>query len=108
LLKEKNEFTSFISLIFLDFSQRNVQKLHTVEHNGRDIQIVLNKADLTTFILNNRTESSVRICKINEKKIIIGDLIDIGFFPYSFYDKCAYSLRWSDDEGEDGESILVK
>jgi hypothetical protein len=55
--------------------------------------IELDRADSTTFLLSY--VRSTRICKIVKKKIIIGNVVEIDFFPNYFYDKCAYSLNWS-------------
>jgi hypothetical protein len=65
----------------------------------------VNKADPTEFILEKYDdwEMSVRICKLIEKTIIIGDMININSCTYSFYDTYAYSINWLNEDGEDIE-----
>jgi hypothetical protein len=109
LLKEEGETNSFISLISLDLSRCSVQKLHTVEYPTIDIEILVNNADPTTFLLTHyiNNERFSRMCKIVEKKIVISDITEVKFYPDCFYDKYAYGLDWYRDE-EDGEYIQVK
>jgi hypothetical protein len=95
LLKEYEGGNNCISLIFLDIRERSLQKLHTVEYHTKTIFV--NKADLTTFILKNN--ESIRICKVVEKTIIVGDVVEINFDPKCFYDKCVYGLGWNDETG---------
>jgi hypothetical protein len=75
-----------------------LQKLHTVKYSTDDIQIIVDKANPTTFLLNN--EESKRICKTVDKKIIIGEIVEIDFHPACFYDKCVYFLKRENEEGE--------
>jgi hypothetical protein len=90
LVEREGRTDSFISLVFLDLSRRSLQKLHTIEYPFWYNVIRVNKADLNTFILTNG--EFIRICKIVDKTIIIGDVIDIGRYPTCFYDKCVYGL----------------
>jgi hypothetical protein len=94
-LKENGRTNSFISLVFLDLSRCSLQKLHTVEYQSDNIEIVVNKADPTTFLLNdlNNEEQSLRMCKIVEKKIVIENVIKINFLLDCFYDRCVYGLK---------------
>jgi hypothetical protein len=108
LLKEHGDGNSFISLIFLDLCERSLQKLYTVEYSSSDIDLLVNKADSTTFILddpNNQEES--KICKIVDKTIIIGDVVEIDFYPDCFYDKSVYFLNWKDENEEDLDVIML-
>jgi hypothetical protein len=92
LLKEYEGMTnSFISLVFLDLSRRSLQKLHTFEYPSRQIDIYVNKADPTTFLLNEG--EFIRIFKVFDNTIIIGERIEIDFYPACFYDKCVYTLK---------------
>jgi hypothetical protein len=97
LLEERGNRTHFISLIFLDLPQRSLQKLYTVE--CYIIDIVINKADSTTFLLRHviDRESFLQICKITDKKIVICDVIDIDFSPGYFYDRDIYALDWYEE-----------
>jgi hypothetical protein len=105
LLREHGGENYFISLIFLDFCERNLQKLHTVECPMDYIYIMINKADPTTFLLYDYIAShqTTLICKIVDKTIIIGDILDIDFYPHCFYGKYIYLLGWND---EDQASLL--
>jgi hypothetical protein len=99
LLKEYDN-NYFISLISLDIPRRSFQKLHTVEKPFNYFEIVVNKADPTTFLLNHdiRNRWSSRICKIVEKRIIIGEVVDFKFYSDYFYDKIVYFLKRRDEE----------
>jgi hypothetical protein len=102
LLKERKLNNSFISLIFLDLTRGSLKKLHTLEY-PYSIDIVVNKADPTTFILDNHinyNESFYQVCKIVDNTIIIGDVVNIGLYPDWFYDKCVYGLKrgYKDDK----------
>jgi hypothetical protein len=103
-LKEKDDENSFISLVFLDLNQRSFQKLQTVKYPSYWIKILVNKADPTTFLLNDK--ESWKICKIADKKIIFGEKIEIGFDLEWFYDKCVYSLYYYRDEYQKKVSLL--
>jgi hypothetical protein len=105
LLKERIHGNSFISLIFLDLYQHTLKKLHTVEYPTTDIQIVINKADSITFILNDG--DFMRICKIAEEKMIIGEMFEITFNPNCFYGKYLYRLEWNDGN-ETRVSLIFK
>jgi hypothetical protein len=93
LLNEEGKGNSFISLISLDLHQRSLKKLHTIEYSSHYIDIAVDKADLTTFLLSDG--KSTQICKIVEKNLIIGNVVEIKCFPNYFYDKCAYWLYWN-------------
>jgi hypothetical protein len=97
LLEEEGETSSFVSLIFLDLYRGSVQKLHTVEYLSNYIHVVINKADSTTFILNNRIndELSSQICKIVNDTIIFNNVVDIEFYPECFYGKYVYATEWT-------------
>jgi hypothetical protein len=96
LLQELGDSNSFISLIVLDISRCSLQKLHTVEYPSDYIGIIADKADPTTFLVNdyNRNANTSRTCKIVENKIIIGDVARVDFDSSCFYDKCVYGLKW--------------
>jgi hypothetical protein len=96
-LEESGNQTYLISLVFLDFHQRNFRKLYTVEHRSDFSKIVPNKADQTTFLLSG--EESSRICKIVNNSIIVGEIVKIKPNPDCFYDKFAYSVDWNDRIG---------
>jgi hypothetical protein len=104
LLDERGHENSFISLIFLDLHQLSLQKLHTIEFSFRNVKIVVNKADLTTFILTHNIDDDDelywRIGKIVDNAIIVEDMIKIDFTPEYFYDKCAYLTKWHNERGE--------
>jgi hypothetical protein len=106
LLEERASKDSFISLIFPNLCRGSLQKLQTVKYPSDWIKIIVNKADPTTFILNdlNNDEQSTRICKIVDKTIIIGDVVEIGFYPYCFYNKFVYGLNWYE---RDEDSVEV-
>jgi hypothetical protein len=109
LLKEIGKTNAFISLILLDLSRRSLQKLHTIEYNTDDIEIVVNKADPTAFILNHyiNDERFSQNCNVVEKTIIIGDLIEIEFYPECFCDKFVYGLNcYKSDEDSKRVSIF--
>jgi hypothetical protein len=96
LLKEAEVANFFISLVFLDFSRCYLQKLHTVERHSRFLpRIVVNKADPTTFMLNEMINGqlSPQICKIIDKTIVIEDVVESELIPDIFYDKYAYTLE---------------
>jgi hypothetical protein len=97
LLKERGDGSYFISLIFLDLHHQTLKKLHTVEYLSYYMNIFVNKADSTTFILND--ELPTQICKIIDKTIVIGDLIEIDFYPQAFYGGNIYSLKLYDRDG---------
>lgn len=103
LFIEYGETNSFISLIFLDLSRHTLKQLHTLEYPISNIQIFVNRADTTTFLLKgvNNREFSMRICKTVDKTIIIGEMVDIGFRPKCFYDKSVYGLEWYQYREED-------
>jgi hypothetical protein len=65
--------------------------------------VIINKADLTTFLFANRNgnEKFSQICKIVDNTIILGDVIDIenDFSPDCFYDNCAYGLKRRETNG---------
>lgn len=94
-----NNTTYFISLIFLDLQNHALKKLHTIEYHSSWIYIVVKQSDPTTFLLEDRNtrERTVRICKIVDSTIIIGDMIDIGFSPDCFYDRHIYGTKWRYD-----------
>jgi hypothetical protein len=102
LLKEKDN-NYFISLVFLDLSQRSLQKIHTVKCPYDYIKIFINEADPTTFILSYDIdfEQFVQICKIVGKQIIFGNMIDTDFSPDYFYGNYAYFSKWFDERGRD-------
>lgn len=106
LLEEHGNRNSFLSLIFLDLSQQTFKKIHTVEHRSISSKIVVDKADLTTFLLTYYIggERVSRICKIVEKTIIIGEVVDTSVHPDSFYDKYVYFFKRYDQNGR--ESIV--
>jgi hypothetical protein len=99
LLREYRETNSFISLIFLDFHEHSLQKLHTIEYPSRWSKIVVNKADPMTFILTYpiNNEQSSRMCKIVDNAIVVKDVVDIEFYPECFYDKFVYATEWTDE-----------
>jgi hypothetical protein len=99
LLNEKGETNFFINLISLDLCRGNLQKLHTVEYSSPYINIFVNKADPTTFILNEG--EFMQICEIVDKTIIIGEGVEITFMPSCFYDKGVYYLDWYDEDYEE-------
>jgi hypothetical protein len=93
LFNEVGNESAFISLIFLDIFRSSLQKLHTVEYPSYQIDIYVDKANPTMFILND--EESMRICKIVGKTIIIGDEVDIDFIPDCFYNKRVFYVNWN-------------
>jgi hypothetical protein len=107
LLSESDDFNSFISLIFLNLPQRSLQKLQTIEYPCNSIRIVVDKADPTAFLLkyHTRDQWSLKICKIVDNTIIIGDVFQVGLYLDYFYDKCVYSLK---DYDENGQSLKVR
>jgi hypothetical protein len=94
LLNEYGDGNYFISLMFLDLCRCSLKKLDTAESDIHS-NVIVNKADPTTFLLNdlNNEEQSLRMCKIVEKKIVIGDITEIDFYPGCFYDRCVYGLK---------------
>jgi hypothetical protein len=101
-LLEENEYpNSYISLIWLDIYQRSLKKLHTIEYSSNWIQIFVDKADSAMFMLKDFTNNVSRIGKIVDKKLIIGDVIDINFSPDCFYNKCIYILNMDGEQNED-------
>jgi hypothetical protein len=103
-LLEESEYTSHsISLISMDFSRNSLQYLYTVKYDSDFIEIFVNKADTSTFILQN--EESTRICKIVDKTIVIKNAIEIDFIPEYFYNKCVYGLNWSYDKEKDSMKV---
>jgi hypothetical protein len=110
LLGEEDEYeeTYFITLIFLDIHNHTLQKFDTDEYIESDIEILVNKANPTTFILNdiNNDEISTEICKLVDGEIIIEDVIEIGFSPDCFYDKYLYGLEWYGDDRDYNVSSL--
>jgi hypothetical protein len=99
LLRERGNTDSFLSLIFLDLDRHSLKKLQTIIYLG-DINIVVNEADPTTFILEyfiDVEEMASQVCKIAEKTIIVGDSVDIEFSPQAFYDKWIYGADWTNE-----------
>jgi hypothetical protein len=99
LLEEREHPNYFISLIFLDISRQSFHKLHTVEYPTHNMQIIINKSNPTTFLLNDRNgdEKFSRICKITDNTIIIGERVNITFSPACLYDKYLYSVERYDE-----------
>jgi hypothetical protein len=104
LLNEEGDRNYSISLIFLDLYQHTLKKLHTVEYNTHDIEIIVNKADPTKFILSVGSYLDVYICKIVENRIIIGDRIEIDVCMNCFYGDNVYAL----DSYDSDEHLEVK
>jgi hypothetical protein len=102
LLGERRNQTSFISLIFLDLHQPDLQKLHTVEYPSDHINMFVDTADSTTFLLNglNDNDMLTRICKIVDNTIIIGNVAETNFFPDCFYHGCVYYLELNREDNE--------
>jgi hypothetical protein len=98
-LREYGETNSFISLIFLDIYRGSVQKIHTIEYQGDNIQIVVNQTDPTTFLLIHHIEDerALRICKIVNNAIIIENMIETDFVPKCFYGNYVYSFGWYEE-----------
>lgn len=97
-------------MICLDLCQLSLKKLNTVEYPSPFISILVNKADPTTFLLINYIGDSefVQICKVFEKAMITGDVVNIGFYPDRFYDKCVYGLNWYyDDEYRKEQDVRI-
>jgi hypothetical protein len=81
----------------MDIYRNILQKLCTVGDPNDDSCILVDKTDSTTFILSDFNIANgwvIRICKIVNKKIIIGDLVLISVNPKCFYDRCVYALDW--------------
>jgi hypothetical protein len=97
LLKERGGGNYVISLVFLDLCRRSLQKLHTVEYSSWFNYICVNKADPTTFLLNEG--EFIQIYKVVEKKIVIGEKVEINLYLTCFYDKCVYGLEWNNETG---------
>lgn len=76
----------------MDLNQHTLEKLYTERYPSGYIRIDLNKTDPTTFILIDFFENASKICKIVDKTIIIGEIIDILTFREGFYGKYVYSL----------------
>jgi hypothetical protein len=91
----------FISLIFVDFHHFTLKKFHTIEYPSVVREVFVDKADLTVLILedHNNNARSMRICKIVDKTIVIGDLVEIDFYPQAFYGGNIYGLKWCDRDG---------
>jgi hypothetical protein len=100
LLNEYGDGNYFISLMFLDLCRCSLKKLDTAESDIHS-NVIVNKADPTTFLLKNPNSNVSKVCKIVEKKIIFGDVIDIAFRPDSFYDKNVYALKRRDEHFRD-------
>jgi uncharacterized UPF0160 family protein len=102
---ERGHRNSLISLIFLNFHNQTLKMLHTIEHSSDWIDILVNKADPTMFMLNDSIDNrwSSRIYKIVENMIITCDVIETDFYPLCFYDKCAYAIKWFNEDGKDLE-----
>jgi hypothetical protein len=58
ILYESVASQPFISLICLDLHQQAFQKLHTVKHSSQLIDIFVNEADPTTFLLKDYDRKS--------------------------------------------------
>jgi hypothetical protein len=86
-------------LIFLDLHQQTLQKLDTIEYDVSG-NIVINKADPIRFILKDDIDDgkSLQICKIVDRKIVFGDIIEIDFYPKAFYDKWLYGIVRRDND----------
>jgi hypothetical protein len=91
----------------MDISRHTLQKLHTVEYPKTNIDIYVNKADPTTFLLDDNESS--RICKIVDQTIIIDERLE-NKFTSCFYNKCVYTLEfyYRDDQDRDLVSLLYK
>jgi WD40 repeat protein len=96
LLNEIGNKDDCTSLIFLDLSRGSLQKLHTIKQHSSWCKIVVNKADLTTFLASRE---STRIFKIVDKTIFIWDKVEIDFHPESFYGKYIYGFKLYDENG---------
>jgi hypothetical protein len=86
----------------LDISRPSLQKVYTLEYRSYWIDIHVNKTDPTTlifqYIINYKWY--IKICKIVDKTIVIGDGVEIGFHLGCFYGKCVYGLnrRYENEE----------
>jgi hypothetical protein len=86
-----NETHFFISLIAIDFRDATCEKLQTIEYNCYDLWIKVNKLDSTEFVLN-LSDRGVRMCKLVEKRIVIGDPIEVPLSVRYYFDGCFYKL----------------
>jgi hypothetical protein len=87
----------FISLIAIDFRGAICEKLQTIKYTGRELWIYVNKLDPTEFYLTLKigNQRFSRICKLVEKSIVFGNLIEVPFVSQSYSDGCFYSLTLS-------------
>jgi hypothetical protein len=69
----------------------------------------VNKTDPTTFVFRHEinNELTVQICKIAEKTIIIGDVINIDFFPNCYCGRNIYSLEWVQRDEQAAERVKI-
>jgi hypothetical protein len=65
----------YISLILFDFHYVTLTKLNIVELKCRIFDIIVNKAEPTEFVIRFWFNHLIRICKVDGKDIVIGDLI---------------------------------
>lgn len=105
LEEEEDIYTLFISLVFLNLHDHTLKKLHTIECPSNRIQIIVNKADSTTFLLKG-PNNDTRICKVVEKQIINEEIIEMNFRSHYFYDKFVYGLNWY-VSGEDSKQVSL-
>jgi hypothetical protein len=96
LLEERTNESSFISLICLDLYCSCLQKLHTVEYPNHYFVIFVNKADPTTFIVNDRhpRQQFIQMCKVVKERVIVGEKFEfkVDMCPTFFHNKCVYQL----------------
>lgn len=90
--------TYFVSLIFLDFHRRSLQKLDTIECRCDWLYILVNKEEPTQFALVMKIDRDYfsQPCTIVGTSIVADDRIALSFAPQAYLNGHLYALKWMD------------
>jgi hypothetical protein len=110
LLWEYGNGINFVSLIFLDFHRRKLEKLDTIQRRFDWFYVLVNKDEPTQFALKTDIEddSFVQMFTIVGTSIVTGDLIQISFSPRAYFDGRLYALESiEDDDGNKVSQLII-
>jgi hypothetical protein len=94
-----------MSLVYLNFHDKVLQKLHTIEQTGKYRDFIVNSVEPTEFILQFELNDvrTIQFCKVVKDKLVIGDIIELDFEYIRYFDECIYGF----DSIEDGHRVRV-
>jgi hypothetical protein len=86
-----------VSLIFLDFHRRNLQKLDTIKCRCNFFEIIVNKEEPTQFALEMEIDREyfAQTFTVVGTSIISDDQIAMTFAPQMYFDGHLYALEWT-------------